>query len=109
MDTNTIVQVQIDRDTQAKATAALQAMGLSVSDAIRLLLTWVAAEKRLPLGLQVPSATAAKTTGELESGNGERPLQSLYGLWKDSGTAIGPEEIDAGRREMWGHFPRDDV
>ena len=109
MDTNTIVQAQIDRDTQVKATAALEAMGLSVADAIRLLLLWVATEKRLPSALQVPSATVAKTTGESKSGNRERPLQPLYGLWKDSGTAIGTEEIDDLRREMWSHLPRHDV
>lgn len=109
MDTDTIVQAQIDRDTQVKATAALEAMGLSVADAIRLLLLWVATEKRLPFALQVPNATVAEATGESKSGNGERPLQSLYGLWKDSGTAISPEEIDDLRREMWGHFPRDDT
>ena len=103
MDADTIVQAQIDRDTQAKATEALEAMGLSVADAIRLLLLWVATEKRLPCALQVPNAATVKTAGELESGNGERPLRPLYGLWKDSGTAIGTEEIDAGRREMWGH------
>ena len=109
MDTDTIVQAQIDRDTQVKATAALEAMGLSVADAIRLLLLWVATEKRLPFALQVPNATVAKGADESKSGNGEGSLQSLYGLWKDSGTAIGREEIDDLRREMWSHFPRDDT
>ena len=103
MDTDTIVQAQVDRDTQVKAVAALEAMGLSVADAIRLLLLWVATEKRLPFALQVPNAAAVKAAGELESGNEEQPLRSLYGLWKDSGTAIGAEEIDDARREMWGH------
>ena len=109
METDTIVQAQIDRDTQAKASAALEAMGLSVADAIRLLLLWIATEKRLPFALQVPSAADTKAAGKLEIGNGEQPLKSLHGLWKDSGAAIGNEEIDDLRREMWGRFPRDDT
>jgi hypothetical protein len=32
---------------------------------------------------------------------GEKPLRSLYGLWKDFGVSISAEEIDAARRAMW--------
>jgi hypothetical protein len=39
---------------------------------------------------------------------GEKPLRSLYGLWKDFGINISAEEIDTARREMWGNFPRKD-
>ena len=39
---------------------------------------------------------------------GEKPLRSLYGLWKDFGINIGAEEVDTARREMWGNFPRKD-
>ena len=35
MNSNTIVRARIDSDTKARATEALQAMGLSMSDAIR--------------------------------------------------------------------------
>ena len=48
MATDTIVRARIDSDTKDRATKALQAMGLSVSDAIRLLLLRVAEEQRLP-------------------------------------------------------------
>ena len=40
---------------------------------------------------------------------GQKPLQSLYGLWKDFGVSISAEDIDEARREMWGNFPRDDL
>ncbi len=40
---------------------------------------------------------------------GEKPLRSLYGLWKDFGVSISAEEIDEARREMWGNFPREDI
>jgi hypothetical protein len=38
----------------------------------------------------------------------EKPLRSLYGLWKDFGVSIGAEEIDAARREMWENNRRED-
>lgn len=43
-----------------RATAALEAMGLSVSDAIRLLMLRVADERRLPFDVKVPNKTTRK-------------------------------------------------
>jgi DNA-damage-inducible protein J len=54
MRTDTVVRARIDSDTKERATAALEAMGLSVSDAIRLLMLRIAEEKRLPFTVQVP-------------------------------------------------------
>jgi hypothetical protein len=39
---------------------------------------------------------------------GEKPLRSLYGLWKDFGVSISAEETDAARRERWENFRRED-
>ncbi len=73
MSADTVVRARIDSETKARATAALSAMGLSVSDAIRLMLRRVADEKRLPFAVQVPNATTtAEAIEELESGGGER-------------------------------------
>ena len=47
-------------------------MGLSVSDAIRLLLSRVADEKRLPFAVQVPNAATIEAMKELDEGSGER-------------------------------------
>jgi len=41
---------------KAQATEALAAMGLSMSDALRVFLTRVVAEQRLPFPLEVPNA-----------------------------------------------------
>jgi hypothetical protein len=38
------------------------------------------------------------------AGEGEKPLRSLYGLWKDFGVSISAEEIDEACQEMWGNF-----
>ena len=45
MATTEMVHVRIDKQTKARAAKALAAMGLSVSDAVRVLRTRVAAEK----------------------------------------------------------------
>jgi len=49
------VRARISHDVKVEATAVLAAMGLSVSDALRMLLTRVAREKRLPTELFVPN------------------------------------------------------
>ena len=72
MSTDTVVRARIDSDTKARATEALSAMGLTVSDAIRLLLRRVADEKRLPFAVQVPNAATLKAMKELDEGKGKR-------------------------------------
>ena len=84
MSTDTVVRARIDSDTKARATKALQAMGLSVSDAIRLLLLRVAAEKRLPFAIQVPNDTTVKAMKELDDGKGKR-FNSAEELFQDLG------------------------
>ena len=82
MNTDTVVRARIDSDTKARATEALHAMGLSVSDAIRLLLLRVADEKRLPFEVKVPNAETVKAVKELEQGKGKR-FDSAEELFRD--------------------------
>lgn len=82
MATDAIVRARIDSDTKARATEALQAMGLSVSDAIRLMLLRVADEKRLPFAVQVPNPTTIRAMKELEGGKGKR-FESAEALFRD--------------------------
>jgi DNA-damage-inducible protein J len=56
MATTTMVHVRVDDKVKAQATKALTAMGLSVSDAVRVFLTRVAADQELPFELKVPNA-----------------------------------------------------
>ena len=56
MTENAVVRARIDEATKTEATAVLAAMGLSLSDAFRLLLKRVAAEKALPFEPLVPNA-----------------------------------------------------
>jgi DNA-damage-inducible protein J len=71
-NTNTYVRARIDPNTKERATAALDAMGLSVSDAIRLLMLRVADEQRLPFEVKVPSTKTRAAIAELEAGKGKR-------------------------------------
>ena len=68
MATTEMVHVRIDKRTKARAAKALAAMGLSVSDAVRVLLTRVAAEKALPFEVKAPNAATAAAIQEARNG-----------------------------------------
>jgi DNA-damage-inducible protein J len=60
MVTNTVVRARIDERVKNEAAAVLAAMGLTVSDAFRLLLTKIAQEKSLPFEPLVPNEATIK-------------------------------------------------
>lgn len=51
-----MLHVRVDDDVKAQASEALAAMGLSVSDAVRILLKRVVNDQAFPLELKVPNA-----------------------------------------------------
>ena len=67
-----VVRARIDAATKERAAKALAAMGLSISDAIRVLLIRVADERRLPFEVKVPNATTRRAIAELEAGRGQK-------------------------------------
>jgi DNA-damage-inducible protein J len=69
---DTYVRARIDSATKERAANALSSMGLSLSDAIRLLLFRVAEERCLPFAVKVPNAVTRGAIEELEAGKGER-------------------------------------
>ena len=80
--TDTYVTARIDTNTKERAAEALEAMGLSISDAIRLLMLRVADERRLPFEVKVPNLRTRKAITELETGKGKR-LSSIDSLIED--------------------------
>ncbi|GHU12066.1 hypothetical protein FACS1894185_6240 [Betaproteobacteria bacterium] len=66
------VRARIDTNTKERAASALEAMGLSTSDAIRLLMLRIADEYRLPFDVKVPNATTKKAVADLEAGKGKK-------------------------------------
>ena len=69
---DTYVRARIDTDTKERAADALEAMGLSISDAIRLLMLRIADERRMPFDVKAPNETTRKAIAELEAGKGKR-------------------------------------
>ena len=77
-----MVHVRIDKRVKAQAAKTLAAMGLSVSDAVRVLLTRVAAEKALPFEVKVPNAETTAAMQEARKG-GLRSFDSVRDLMTD--------------------------
>ena len=69
MAANQLVQARIDGAIKEEAAAVLAAMGLTVSDAVRLLLTRVAQEKALPFEPLIPNAVTIAAMKEARAGN----------------------------------------
>ncbi len=61
-----MLHVRVDDDTKKQATAALDSMGLSVSDAVRIFLKRVVADQAFPLELKVPNAVTRAAMTEAD-------------------------------------------
>lgn len=68
MAANAVVRARIDEHIKEEATAVLAAMGLTVSDAFRIMLTRVAREKTFPFEPLVPNATTIAAMKEARRG-----------------------------------------
>lgn len=83
MAENSVVRARIDERTKKEAAAALKKIGLTVSDAFRMLLVRVASEKALPFEPLNPNAEtiaamrAARRGDLVKAGKPEKLLSSL--------------------------------
>lgn len=68
MAANTVVRARIDESIKVEAGAVLEATGLMVSDAFRMLLTSVAAEKTLPAELLSPNVATIAAIRDSRAG-----------------------------------------
>ena len=80
----TMVHIRVDEKVKERAAKTLAAMGMSVSDAVRILLVRVAAEKALPFHVKVPNTTTVKAMQAADRGVGKR-FKSSHALFKDLG------------------------
>ena len=69
MAANAVVRARIDEEIKEEATVVLAAMGLTVSDAFRLMLTRIARDKALPFDPLIPNATTIAAMREARAGN----------------------------------------
>lgn len=83
MSSNAVVRARVDEHLKEEVAAVLAAMGLTVSDAVRLMMVRIAADKALPFEPLTPNAETiaamkAARRGELvKAGPVENLLASL--------------------------------
>ena len=82
MSASDVVRARIDPKIKSEARAVLDTMGLSVSDAFRMLLTRIAREKALPFEPLVPNAETLTAMQEARGG-GLRSFTSVEALMSD--------------------------
>lgn len=82
MAANALVQARIDNEIKQEAAAVLESMGLTVSDAVRLMLIRVAREKALPFEPLVPNAETIEAMKEARADKGVR-VGSIDALMAD--------------------------
>ena len=78
----TMVHVRVDEKVKDDAAKTLAAMGMSVSDAVRMLLIRVAAEKALPFDVRVPNPVTVKAMRAADQRKGKR-FKSADALFRD--------------------------
>lgn len=67
MSQTSMIHIRLDERTKAEASAALDSMGLSMSEAVRMYLTRVAAERRIPFEVRVPNLKTRAAMDEARS------------------------------------------
>lgn len=66
MGKTSMLHVRLDEKTKADGLAALEAMGLTAADAVRLLFRRIIADQAFPLELKVPNAETRAAMAEAE-------------------------------------------
>ena len=64
MAATAMVHVRVDEQIKAQATETLAAMGLSLSDAVRVFLMRVVADQQMPFALKAPNAETRSAMAE---------------------------------------------
>lgn len=82
MSADAVVRARVDRDLKTAASNVLAEMGLTVSDAIRMMLATIAAEKTFPADLKRPNAETIAAMEEIEAG-GLRSFATVEELMAD--------------------------
>jgi DNA-damage-inducible protein J len=82
MSENAVVRARIDERIKTEAADVLSAMGLTVSDAFRMMMVRIAAEKALPFDPLVPNAETIAAMQEARQGDLPR-FDSIDALMAD--------------------------
>ncbi|MDB5507519.1 MAG: addiction module antitoxin, RelB/DinJ family [Devosia sp.] len=82
MPANAVVRARIDEKTKEKAAAVLATMGLTVSDAFRLMMVRIANDEALPFSVLVPNAETIAAMEEARRG-GLKSFDTVDALFED--------------------------
>lgn len=83
MATNTVVRARIDEHIKEEASIVLATMGLTVSDAFRIMLTRVAHDKALPFEPLVPNAVTIQAMKDTRRRVNKKSFNSVDALMAD--------------------------
>lgn len=83
MVTNAIVSTRIDIEIKKEAAATLEGIGMTISDAIRLMLVRVAREHALPFEPHRPNAETVKAMRNVDEGIGLKRFDTVEELMAD--------------------------
>ena len=82
MGSTAVVQATVEAALKDQAAAVLAEIGMTVDDALRLLLTQVVEQHDLPLSMHIPNAETVAAMQEADRGEGKR-YTSLEELFRD--------------------------
>jgi DNA-damage-inducible protein J len=85
MSASDYVRARIDPAVKSEAAAVLSTLGLTVSDACRMMLTKIAREKRLPFGTEEPNELTRKTLEAVDRGEGLHRAKDAEDLFRQLG------------------------
>ena len=88
---NDIVRARVTAEIKSNAVKVLDEMGLSVSDAIRMLLIRIAKEQAMPFDVKVPNAHTREAIKDIKDG-AVRTLESFEDLLDDMDAEITRDE-----------------
>jgi DNA-damage-inducible protein J len=95
---NEVVRARIDKETKEQAEAVLAAIGLTLSDAIRLMLIRVAREKALPFNPLIPNEETIEAMREARAGKlrGYSSVDELLAGLNDDEDDLSNDEVQTG-------------
>ncbi|MBX9915395.1 MAG: type II toxin-antitoxin system RelB/DinJ family antitoxin [Pseudomonadaceae bacterium] len=83
MASTEVVRTRIESELKASATEILEGMGVTVSQAIRMLLVQIVQDKELPFKVKAPNAKTRAVMDATDRGEGLRTHESTAALFKD--------------------------
>jgi DNA-damage-inducible protein J len=81
--TDNLIRVRVDEHLKADAASVLDSMGLSISDAVRILLTRVVADRVFPFQLKAPNAETIAAMEAAREDKNRKEVGTLTDLWTE--------------------------